>query len=418
MERLRGWPFSGEPGRGEGARERGGLDREQVVAAALELLDEVGLDGLTMRRLADRLGIQAASLYWHVQDKEELMELLATSMLAAVEMPPPGLPWRQELTQLAMSLRRALLEHRDSGRLLATLRFPEHAPDLNDRMLSAFLGAGFNEADAAQAGLLITGYVPGRVVQEQARTESQTGRDRPPPSVPPAGSQAFRLVVNGGVRNLNLSSDPHQSELYRTDYPTQAPQLRVGPGTVTVKSYGGRGEGALVLGGRVPWDVQFNGGTWRLRCDFSNLQLRSLLVRGGAQDATVTLPPPVGAVPITIKGGAHKVTLLRPAGAEAQMRLRQGAVNISFDDDHLGSTGGGVTLQSERFDSVDDRYEFEVFGGAVAVSIGTTSAPAPPPRPAAPLPAATQPDPELQFRFGLEVLLDGLERRLQVRDSR
>ena len=62
--------------RAEHRRKRRTLDQQQVVKTALGLLDEVGLDELTMRRLADRLGVKAASLYRHVRDKDELLILL------------------------------------------------------------------------------------------------------------------------------------------------------------------------------------------------------------------------------------------------------------------------------------------------------------------------------------------------------
>src|SRR5579875_3593997 len=88
-------------GRARGQGTHAGLDREHVVRVALDLLDEVGLDELTMRRLADRLGVTAASLYWHVRDKDELLALLADAISA--QMPEPSLspPWREELIRVA-----------------------------------------------------------------------------------------------------------------------------------------------------------------------------------------------------------------------------------------------------------------------------------------------------------------------------
>ncbi len=59
--------------------ETSGLNREAVVQAALAMLDAVGVDGLSMRALADRLGVKAASLYWHLRDKDQLLELVAES---------------------------------------------------------------------------------------------------------------------------------------------------------------------------------------------------------------------------------------------------------------------------------------------------------------------------------------------------
>jgi AcrR family transcriptional regulator len=80
------------PYRDPRATRRAQLDRAQVVRAALALVDEVGLDGLTMRRLAERLGIQAASLYKHVKDKDELLVLLADEISAGSPIRRPAGP--------------------------------------------------------------------------------------------------------------------------------------------------------------------------------------------------------------------------------------------------------------------------------------------------------------------------------------
>jgi AcrR family transcriptional regulator len=60
----------GATGTTDQPRERGSLDRATIVATALRLLDEVGIDGLSTRRLATELGIKSASLYWHFKDKD------------------------------------------------------------------------------------------------------------------------------------------------------------------------------------------------------------------------------------------------------------------------------------------------------------------------------------------------------------
>src|SRR4029077_7430561 len=69
--------------------EQKGLTRERLVEAALELIDKQGLEGLSMRALAERLQVKAASLYWHVRDRDELLGLLADAILESVSRPPP-----------------------------------------------------------------------------------------------------------------------------------------------------------------------------------------------------------------------------------------------------------------------------------------------------------------------------------------
>lgn len=94
-------------------RARGrGLSIEQVCQAALTIVEEGGLRGLTMRRLADELGTGPASLYRHVASRDELLVEVADLVLGELEAPDPGLPWRDTVEQLAHALRGVLVGHR------------------------------------------------------------------------------------------------------------------------------------------------------------------------------------------------------------------------------------------------------------------------------------------------------------------
>src|SRR2546428_12469512 len=100
-----------------------GLSRERLVGAALELINEDGLDALSMRSLANRLQVKAASLYWHVRDRRELLELLAESILASTPRGRRGAGWRQTVLASAESLRRRVSAQQDATRVL--LEVPE-----------------------------------------------------------------------------------------------------------------------------------------------------------------------------------------------------------------------------------------------------------------------------------------------------
>ena len=144
------------------------LDQKQVVQAALALLDEVGFDGLTMRSLADRLGIKAASLYWHVRSKQDLLSLLAEEICAPIRQPDRDLPWRDRLGVLADEYHRVLLAHRDAARVLAGSGGPS-GPNrlrLTEIVLSTLLDAGFSHKDAAYAGFLLNDFVTMFVMEE------------------------------------------------------------------------------------------------------------------------------------------------------------------------------------------------------------------------------------------------------------
>jgi TetR/AcrR family tetracycline transcriptional repressor len=147
-----------------------------VVSAALALLDEVGLDGLSMRRLADRLHIKAASLYWYVQDKEELLGLLADAICCEVRAPDKDTPWRAQLESLLWEYRRVLLAHRDSGRILAgTIPVGPNRLRLVDMTLGALLTAGLDGLSAARAGRLLVDYATAFVMEEINEITHQSG---------------------------------------------------------------------------------------------------------------------------------------------------------------------------------------------------------------------------------------------------
>ena len=149
------------------ARTRQPLTREDLVRAGLDVLDEAGIDGLTMRSVAARLGVQSASLYWHVRDKDELLALIADAICAEIEPPRPDQPWIDQLVAMAWEYRRVLLAHRDAALVLANT--PPVGPNrlgLAERMLSVLMRSGIAPGVAARAGMLFTDYVTNAVIEE------------------------------------------------------------------------------------------------------------------------------------------------------------------------------------------------------------------------------------------------------------
>ncbi len=98
------------------------LQPNTVIRAALDLLNEVGVDGLTTRKLAERLGVQQPALYWHFRNKRALLDALAEAMLAenhTHSVPRADDDWRSFLIGNARSFRQALLAYRDGARIHA-----------------------------------------------------------------------------------------------------------------------------------------------------------------------------------------------------------------------------------------------------------------------------------------------------------
>jgi TetR/AcrR family tetracycline transcriptional repressor len=148
-----------------------GLDRATIVEAALRLVDEVGLDGLTLRRLAQDLGVQAPALYWHVKNKQELLDLMAAAITGRADRPlapAPGQDWTDWLTEVAHAQRRALLTLRDGARLVAGTRPFEAIFDMIEVMMKSLVGVGFTPGQAIRGLTTLSMFVGGFVLEEQA----------------------------------------------------------------------------------------------------------------------------------------------------------------------------------------------------------------------------------------------------------
>jgi AcrR family transcriptional regulator len=415
----------------------GAEGREHIVSAALDLLDEAGLEGLTMRALAERMGVRAASLYYHIRDKEQLLGLLAVAILGEVPEPASDLPWRAQLETFASDYRRVLQSHRDAARIMIVAQ--PAAPRLYERLVRSLLAAGFDGAVAVETCHLLAGtYVPAAVAEEwetRAPLDAEHGELRAPLGALDRG----RLELTSGVADLTLRSDPALTELYAGRFQGKLPTVQVQDGTVRIalrhRHLQLRREAAeLALNPAVWWDVDIADGAWRLHADLRGLHLGSIAVSGGVSDMTLLLPPPEGTVPVRLSGGAHKLTVRRPPGVAARVRVGAGASRLTLDTMHLGSVGGETRWETPDFGASPDRYDVEVDGGAHRMTFDTAQegddeAPAEPtPAPAAsggwaePLspeefptlaPLAghlANPDPDVRFEFGLRIMLDGLER--------
>jgi len=187
---------------GEGGRRRRTLDQSQVVRAALALLDEVGLEALTMRRLAERLGVQPASLYRHVRDKEELLLLLGDEISGEIPLVGAHGGWREQVTQIAWNVRRGLRQHRDAARVLAaTAPFGPRRLRHIEAFLRVLRSAGLSERDAARVGYHCNNFVT-EFVADETRFDAM-------------------LAVPGVTRRKLLAeARKHFTSLPPADYPT------------------------------------------------------------------------------------------------------------------------------------------------------------------------------------------------------
>lgn len=173
-------PWHRTPDRGRSHR-REPITQQAVVAAAIAVLDDEGLDGLSMRKVGERLGTGATSLYWHVGSKDGLLDLILDEVIGEQHVPDPEpTKWQEQLKDVARTMRRTILAHRDIVRIsIGRIPMGPNALHYSERVL-AILRAGGVPDDLAVVGFhLLTCVVNGFTMDE-------TGEGgQPPAEMPP-----------------------------------------------------------------------------------------------------------------------------------------------------------------------------------------------------------------------------------------
>jgi AcrR family transcriptional regulator len=152
-------------------RERRGrptLTRDQIVDAAIAILDEEGLEALSMRRLGQRLDSGATSLYWHIRNKDELLDLVLDRIIGEVvqEIGAPG-DWRQWMAATARSLRCVLLRHRAVAPIMGERpTFGPNALIALEGLLTSLRADGFADESALLAATTLVNWASGFAVFE------------------------------------------------------------------------------------------------------------------------------------------------------------------------------------------------------------------------------------------------------------
>lgn len=145
-------PWAGPQARRPRRSARPSLDRDQIVVAALRIVDAEGVEALSLRRLAETVGVTAMSLYWHVRDKAELLELVGQAVLAEVEIPPIRGDWRDQLRDVHRALLAGVLRHPNTvDVLIGRARYGAGGLALFERILGSLLAAGFTPEAAFDA---------------------------------------------------------------------------------------------------------------------------------------------------------------------------------------------------------------------------------------------------------------------------
>ncbi|WP_406005442.1 TetR/AcrR family transcriptional regulator [Streptomyces sp. NBC_00637] len=150
---------------------RNTLTADRIVQAAIELLDEEGLDGLNMRSLAGRLGSAATAVYWHIKTKDDLVRLAGDAIWHEVELPDlDATDWRTAATAQATGMHAMLTRHPWLGQAFGSQ--PLYGPGQarhTDLSLALYEKAGFTPADADRAAATVLVFVLGSALGPAAQ---------------------------------------------------------------------------------------------------------------------------------------------------------------------------------------------------------------------------------------------------------
>jgi AcrR family transcriptional regulator len=166
------------------SRTREALSRERIMRAAVGIMDQEGVDAVTMRRLGRELGVEAMSLYNHVRDKEEVLTGIIESVMMEFGLPASEGDWLRRIRSMAVEFRRVLLAHPHVIQLIAEHHGPPASPDgflPVEVALSTLRAGGLSPQDTIHAYRALVGYVMGYVTLETGGLWSEDPEDDPWP---------------------------------------------------------------------------------------------------------------------------------------------------------------------------------------------------------------------------------------------
>jgi AcrR family transcriptional regulator len=155
------------PKTGRRPKQRTPLSRDRILRTAVALADARGVSELTMRKLANELGVEAMSLYHHVANKDDLLDGMIDLVFSEIDAPAPNGDWKAELRKRAASTRAALSRHRWAvGEMEGRTNHGPSSIRVHDAVLGCLLGAGFSEEMTVHAYSVQDAYIYGFALQQ------------------------------------------------------------------------------------------------------------------------------------------------------------------------------------------------------------------------------------------------------------
>ena len=374
------------------------VNRTTLAEAALALIQEDGLDALTMRTLADRTGVKAASLYWHVRDRDELLELVADALLARVTTREQPKDWRGTALALCLATGATIAAQRDGDRILHEVPDAVRRSAVYARLVNAIAAGGIDDQGAGEVAAMMIGFV---VTQPSLRFSAPAA----------APGKIMTLAIDSGSHGVVVRAGQPMEALFRIphDAATAAPTVQHDERVIVRRLRGGK-TGEIEVNPSLPWRVQVQGPTWNTLLDLRGLDLRELHFDSSATKVECILPQPRGLVPIHISSGVVQVRFRRMPATAVVAEIKSGAVKVSLDDFVTRVALADTRWETPGASATADRYELRVSGGAVRVALDASA-----PDDVAPsttTPVAPSGDTGLSIALG--VVLDGIATRSQA----
>ncbi|MFG1775001.1 TetR/AcrR family transcriptional regulator [Micromonospora sp. NPDC049051] len=184
------------------------LSRQRIVDAAVTLLDGHGIDGLTMRRLAQQLDVTSTALYWHVKTKDDVLDLAVDQIFGDVRLPRDVGDWRDDVRALARDWRAVILRHPWAANLIGRPMLGPNVLARTEFLQSALVRGGFSDRRLAVATRLLANYVIGAALTEA--TWRQTADPR-------ARAEARRHITGDPAAYPTLTASGHLDDARWSD---------------------------------------------------------------------------------------------------------------------------------------------------------------------------------------------------------
>ena len=209
-------------------------------------------------------------------------------------------------------------------------------------------------------------------------------------SAPVASATHGRLVFVTAVPNVRITTDPALGrDLYRARFSGAVPSARVRDGVITIRyprlawfdfrtrigdqwldasAHWRTNRTELVINDRLPWSVEFRGGATGIDADLRSIRLDGIVVAGTSGVVQLRLGAPSGVVRIRLKGDVRSLTVARPLGVAATLRVAGGFRSATLDGE---ATWSGGRIETPGATAIPDRYEIELSGDANQVTVMT-----------------------------------------------